>query len=192
MNKRPDLTINMDSELFKEYYYLKEELVTFCRENSLPTNGNKEELTNRVHEFLKTGRIIKSSKKHAKKSSNIVLDESSLIEDDFVCTEVHREFFKKKIGDRFSFNVAFQKWLKANTNKTYLEAINAYYDILQDKKNNETIIDKQFEYNTYIRDFFSNNSSLHLTDAIKCWKYKKSLPGHNKYEEADLLILELS
>ena len=29
----------------------------------------------------------------------------------------------------------------------------AYYQILEDKKKGETKIDKQFEYNTYIRDF---------------------------------------
>lgn len=37
--------------------------------------------------------------------------------------------------------------------KTYKEAITAYYQILEDKKKGKTKIDKQFEYNTYIRDF---------------------------------------
>ena len=27
-------------------------------------------------------------------------------------------------------------------------------------------------------------------DAIKCWKYKKSLKGHNKYEDSDLIALK--
>lgn len=31
--------------------------------------------------------------------------------------------------------------------KTYAEAIAAYYQILEDKKNGKTKIDKQFEYN---------------------------------------------
>lgn len=31
MNKRPDLNIELDSKTFKEYYYLKEELVAFCK-----------------------------------------------------------------------------------------------------------------------------------------------------------------
>lgn len=30
----------------------------------------------------------------------------------------------------------------------------AYYQILEDKKKGITTIDKQFEYNAYIRDFF--------------------------------------
>ena len=54
---------------------------------------------------------------------------------------------------------------------------------------NKTTIDKQFEYNTYIRDFFEDNKNKSLEHAIKCWKYKKSLKGHNKYEREDLKAL---
>ena len=66
-----------------------------------------------------------------------------------------------------------------------------YYQrqIKENLKNNKSSIDGQFEYNTYIRDFFEDNKGLSLDDAIKCWKYKKSLPGSNKYEPSDLSIL---
>ena len=93
------------------------------------------------------------------------------------------------IGSSFSFHVPFQKWLKNNTGKTYGEAIEAYYQILEDKKKRKTKIDKQFEYNTYIRDFFADNKGRSLEDAIQCWKYKKSIPGHNRYEKSDLRAL---
>lgn len=94
----------------------------------------------------------------------------------------HRAFFKEQIGKSFSFNAAFQKWLKSNSGKTYGEAIEAYSQILEDKKNGKKSIDKQFEYNTYICDFFADNSGKSLSDAIKCWNFKKSQKGHNKYE----------
>ena len=98
--------------------------------------------------------------------------------------------FLKNILEIVFFNVTFQKWLKSNTGKTYQEAIDAYYQILEDKKSTKTIIDKQFEYNTYIRDFFEYNKGKSLDDAIKCWKYKKQLPGHNRYEKSDLSIIK--
>ena len=79
MSDRPELSIKLKSNEFLEYYYLKEELVSFCRENRLPASGGKAEL--------------------------------------------HRAFFKREIGDSFSFNVAFQKWLKSNSGKTYADAI---------------------------------------------------------------------
>ena len=65
----------------------------------------------------------------------------------------------------------------------------AYRDIAEQKKTTKTAIDSQFEYNTYIRDFFADNKGRTLGDAIKCWKYKKSLPGHDRYERDDLKAL---
>ena len=79
--------------------------------------------------------------------------------------------------------------MKSNTGKTYADAIEAYYQIIDEKKHKKAEIDKQFEYNTYIRDFFAANQGKTLEDAIKCWKYKKSRQGHNRYETSDLIAL---
>lgn len=100
-----------------------------------------------------------------------------------------QSFFIEKIGKSFYFNVAFQKWLKSNAGKTYGDAVKAYYQILEEKKKGKSTIDKQFEYNTYIYDFFEDNQGKSMEEAIICWKYKKSLQGHNRYEESDLVVL---
>lgn len=190
MNERPNLNNELDSKTFLSFYYLKEELITFCRENNLPVSGGKIELTERIAYYLDTGKILKVSVKR-KTSVNIgQIAEDSIIEPDFVCSEKHRTFFKEKIGKAFSFNVLFQKWLKNNTGKTYKDAIEAYYRISEEKKKGKTTIDKQFEYNTYVRDFFEDNQGKSLEDAIRCWKYKKSLQGHNRYEKSDLIALD--
>lgn len=193
MTERPVLDKKLDSKTFRDFYYLKEELVDFCRKNNLPVSGGKLELTDRIAYFLDTGEILSSSvvKKKVTVISNIAnINEDTKIETDFVCSEQHRAFFKNHIGSSFSFNVAFQKWLKSNAGKTYKDAIAAYYQILEDKKKGKTKIDKQFEYNTYIRDFFADNPGKSLEDAIKCWKYKKQLQGHNRYEQSDLIAIE--
>lgn len=54
----------------------------------------------------------------------------------------------------------------------------------------KTEIGGQFEYNTYIRDFFADNPGKSLHDAIVCWNYKKGLPGHHRYEQSDLCALD--
>jgi hypothetical protein len=172
------------------FYYLKEELVVFCRENNLQTRGSKIEITNRIVHFLKTGERLVTNYNSKKADINGVITIDMLIEPNFVCSEKHREFYKEKIGKTFSFNVIFQKWLKANAGKTYEDSINAYYQISEEKKKNKTIIDQQFEYNIYIRDFFNDNTNKKLEQAIKCWKYKKSLQGPNKYEKEDLEVLK--
>ena len=192
MSERPSLTKDLDGEAFRSFYYLKEELMGFCRENGLPTAGGKLEIANRIAYFLDTGKRLTASKSvrsgRACKDP-VSITEATSIEVNFVCSETHRAFFKAAIGKQFSFNVAFQKWLKANSGKTYAQAIQAYHQILVDKKNHKTTIKKQFEYNTYIRDFFEDNKGLSLTDAIACWKYKRSQQGHNRYEKTDLAAL---
>ena len=190
MIERPKLNKELDGTTFRSFYYLKQELVDFCRENGLPVSGGKIELTDRITYFLDTGKVLSASSVKKKANKNIgTITENTIIEENIVCSEKHRAFFLEKIGKGFSFNVLFQKWLKANAGKTYADAIQAYYRILDEKKQGKTTIGRQFEYNTYIRDFFEDNQGRSLEEAIVCWKYKKSLSGHNRYERSDLIAL---
>lgn len=190
MNKKPELNKNLDEKTFREYYYLKEELVSFCRENDLSTTGSKPELTERIAYYLKTGDMLAKVDKPQKTRIVGSIEEDTVIESGITFSEKHRAFFESKIGKGFSFNVPFQKWLKSNAGKTYGEAVESYGRILQEKKTCKTTIGSQFEYNTYIRDFFEDNKGKSLSDAIACWKYKKSIAGNNKYERTDLAALE--
>ena len=133
---RPRLSKGLSSKVFREYYYLKEELAAFCRGNSLPVTGSKQELTDRTVFFLDTGKTQPPAAKRTVTPGKPVSDitRASIIEDGFVCTETHRAFFEKEIGSSFSFNVRFQQWLKANAGKTYGDAIAAYDRILQKKR----------------------------------------------------------
>ena len=193
MSDRPALDKSLDGKTFREWYWLKEELVDFCRENGLPASGGKTELTDRIALFLDTGEVKKSSPREGRTGSRKTVSDitlESIIKPDFVCSEKHRAFFKEQIGNSFSFNVAFQKWLKANAGRTYADAVTAYHEIRKNAAGGRKRIDRQFEYNTYIRDFFEHNKGRSLDDAIRCWKYKKSLPGHNRYEDSDLEVLK--
>ncbi|WP_407462379.1 DUF6434 domain-containing protein [Methanobrevibacter sp.] len=199
---RPQLTKDLKSEDFKEYYFLKEELKDFCKNEGLKVSGSKNQLEERIIYYLDTGKSLDDSNPIENKNKNknnlskpnlskassseeITLD--SILGDNFKCSEDKREFFEKEIGKGFKFKVKFQKWLKANPDKTYQDAIDAYHELQNSKE--KTKIDKQFQYNQYIRDFFKDNDDKTLDHALKCWKHKKSLKGHNKYEKSDLDIL---
>lgn len=191
IDERPDLDLRLSAEIFRQYYYLKEELVDFCRKNNLQATGSKSELSERIAVFLESGKRTRAERKTRKTQSAGEIKPNNIIEENFVCSEKHRAFFKEQVGKSFSFNVAFQKWLKSNAGKTYADAITAYHQILQEKKSakGKGEIERQFEYNTYIRDFFAANKDKRLEQAIKCWKFKKSQKGHNKYEDSDLAVL---
>lgn len=207
---RPELTTELSSEEFKQYYFLKEELKGFLRSEGLKVSGSKDDLEKRIVYYLDTGKSPEEEKQSVDKnassnvrpfnsedfdenlssyktgSSQITLD--SKLGSNFKCSEDKRQFFINEIGKGFKFKVAFQKWLKENPDKTYADAIEAYYNIQNSKE--KTKIGGQFKYNQYIRDFFENNDDKSLDDAIKCWNYKKSLKGNFKYEDSDLEILK--
>ncbi len=186
MKDRPELDKSLDSNMFRAYYWLKDELVRFCKMNSLPASGSKAEISDRIACYLDTGVIVPVEAKRKSGSKILRITEETEIESSLVCSEVHRAFFKEHIGPAFTFNVSFQKWLKVNAGKTYKDAIDAYFQIIADRKKCKSEIDVQFEYNIYIRDFFADNNGRSLADAIKCWNYKKQLPGHHRYERTDL------
>ena len=71
MNTRPDLNKELDGNTFRSYYYLKEELVDFCRKYNLPVSGGKIELTDRIAHFLDTGKVLETSMKR-KTTINVV------------------------------------------------------------------------------------------------------------------------
>lgn len=183
--ERPLLSKGLDAPTFRKYYYLKAELVDFCRTEQLQTSGGKLELTERVAHYLATGERI-STKRVAKNKAIEAPTMNTTIGPNFGYSETNRTFFEKHIGKKFTFNVLFQKWLKENPDKTFGDAITAYHCIKKDRKHTRTIIGKQFEYNTYIRDYFDDNPNGSLREAIACWKYKKGIASHNRYEKSDL------
>ena len=63
MSERPRLDRTLDGKTFRSYYYLKEELTAFCRENGLPVSGGKIEITERIACFLDTGDVLPVSAK---------------------------------------------------------------------------------------------------------------------------------
>jgi hypothetical protein len=190
---RPALTKNIPLDSFRNYYWLKAELVEFCRNSKLSSSGGKKELKERIEYYLNTDKNLafkeKPSKKRLKLYQAIALEGE--ISEHYKNDEVHRDFFKSIIGERFKFNVPFMKWMKSNSGKTYQEAVNEWLKIEAEKKSGKKYeIDSQFEYNQYTRDFFRANQNKCSGDVIKCWKYKKSLPGTNKYEFSDLEALK--
>lgn len=108
MSERPKLDKNLDGKTFREFYYLKEELVDFCRRYGLPTSGGKLEITERIAHFLDTGEVV-AAKKVQKKSQiigNITTDTE--IEPNFVCSENHRAFLRNISATDFLLMLHFR------------------------------------------------------------------------------------
>lgn len=199
MDMRPKLDKSILISDFSEFCWLKEELVSFCREEELSTGGHKIEIAKRIENFLKTG-IKEQIKKNQKPKPRIKFDwknEELLLETEitntYSNTENVRKFFEQEIGKQFKFNVKFMNWMKSNYGKTMADAIKEWSRINSENKNNTKPkeIAPQFEYNRYLRDFMADNPGSKRELGIKLWKIKKSIRGDNIYRKEDLnLIVE--
>jgi len=198
MENRPNLNKEISIDDFKEFYWLKEELVIFCRIEGLKTTGGKIEISQRIEKYLDTGNKISEprNKSRIAKSrfdwNNEFLSLQTEITDNYKNSENVREFFQNEIGKNFKFNVKFMNWMKSNVGKTLNDAILEWKRINYERKNSTEPkeIAPQFEYNKYLRDFMADNPTLKREAGIKLWKMKKSLRGDNKYRKEDLNLIE--
>lgn len=195
MENRPNLNKEIS---VKDFYWLKEELVKFCRTEGLKATGGKIEISKRIEKYLKTGQTdsepnkIKINLNSKFDWNNELLSLETKITDNYKNTENVREFFKNELGANFRFNVKLMNWMKTNLGKTLKDAIEARERINIERKNSTKPKDiaPQFEYNTYLRDFLADNPTKKRDIGIKLWKIKKSLRGDNKYRKDDLKLIE--
>lgn len=188
---RPDLTKDINVESFKNFYWLKEELQSFCRENGLSATGSKIDISDRIEIFLQTGEIKKPIRKASvskKVERQLVLTLNTVITENHRCSQDVRVFFKS-ILPKFHFSTYIQNYFKNNVGKSYHDVVNAWYEE-EDRKKDPSYkkeIGAQFEYNQFIRDFFAdkNNKGKSREEAINAWNEIKKLSGSNKYETSN-------
>jgi SAP domain-containing new25/Domain of unknown function (DUF6434) len=184
---RPNLTKEISLQCFKDYYWLKEELQSFCREHGISATGSKIEITGRIIAFLQTGEIKKPTKKSTVNKQPKVpseLNMNTVITKTHRCSQEVRTYFQTVIP-KFHFSTYIQNYFKNNIGKTYADVVNAWYEEEERKKQPtyQKKIAPQFEYNQFIRDFFADpkNQGKSREKAIEEWNQIKKLPGRNKY-----------
>ncbi|GEN84039.1 hypothetical protein SLU01_23510 [Sporosarcina luteola] len=185
---RPSLNKDLNVEVFRDFYWLKEELQTFCRENGISASGSKLEITDRIAIFLETGKIQKPMRRRSSPPKENQIEELSLdtvITENHRCSQVVRAFFQSVIP-KFHFSTYIQTYFKESVGKTYRDVVDAWYEEEERKKDPsyEKQIGAQFEYNQFTRDYFADpkNKGKNREDAIEAWNAIKVLPGSNKYK----------
>jgi len=199
MDKRPALDRNISVRDFKDFYWLKKELVQFCKELGINRSGSKIEISERLRTYLMTGirpTIEVKSEPRPKSTFDWNTEELTLetvITDNYKNTENVRNFFSMELGGGFKFNVTFMKWMNSNPGRTMNDAVKEWTSIKKNESLNSSKKKKiapQFEYNRYLRDFLSDNPALSRNIGIKLWKIKKSIRGDNTYQRQDLDLLK--
>lgn len=165
---RPDLTPDLAADDFRAFYWLKEELLQFCREQSIGSQGSKQELAERIAHFLETGEKKSSVAKsqHRKMPASFTAD--TIIEVGWRCSEDLRAFFEAEIGSHFHFNQLMRDFIKQEHGKTLREAMQAWQS--NHAAPVKTAIASQFEYNQHTRDYYEKNPDATRAEVIASWK----------------------
>ena len=179
-------------EDFRNKYWYKKDLVAFCREHCLPTQGGKEELALRIESFLETGEI-KLPKIISRKGPWD--SESEITRETFVVNYRNdsktRVFFEKEIGRKFKFNSYLRDFAKQNNEDlglTYGDLVQGWIEEENRKKdpNYKSSIGKQFEFNQFQRDYYACEKGKAQKDCIEAWRtiLSTSMPkNYNSYLE---------
>ncbi len=190
---RPNLTKEISTEEFQNYYWLKEELQAFCREQEMSATGSKIELADRIAHFLATGERKKPQRRKQPAAKKAILESplslDTVITADHRCSQQVRAFFTSIIP-KFHFSTYIQQFFRENVGKTYQDVVTAWYEEAERKKDpsyKKNKLAPQFEYNQFTRDYFADpqNKGKSREDAILAWKTIKSLPGDNKYKPSE-------
>ncbi|WP_409290586.1 DUF6434 domain-containing protein [Peribacillus sp. SCS-37] len=177
---RPALNKEISPADFRNYYWLKEELQTFCRANGLSTAGSKPDIADRIEVFLAAGQIIAPLIKNKRREKEGTLSLDTVITADHICSQEAHAFFKSVIGPSFHFSTFIQIYFKSHIGKTYQDAVDAWYEEEERRKFRVSRkIAPPFKYNQFIRDYFSDpaNRGKSRLDGVQAWNMAKSQPG---------------
>jgi len=107
LDERPVLDNNIKIKDFVEFYWLKVELIKFCRENGISSTGGKIEISNRIIEYLETGKISKTKTKKTKKlpKPTYPITKETIIGIEYRSYKEKTEFFQSVIGKLKGRNV---------------------------------------------------------------------------------------
>ncbi len=196
--ERPKIEEIVIVEDFKNWYWLKDEMITICKLMQLPYTGKKFDLRDRIIYALENeGKLFPQEKGNKSISkfnwSKTALTLETQITDNVSFGPNFRRFMKSYIGNHFSCHSDFMDWVKSNVGKTLKDAI-IQWEVLEERKRDpsfrRSIADHNM-YNQYMRDFLDDNVELGFREAKKYWVLKKRLPvvnGFVKYEAEDLML----
>lgn len=118
--KRPIISNITNGESLKSWYWLKEELVAFCKANKLDYSGVKFEILEKVANFLDGNDTLqKDSLKASSKFDwhSAFLNTNTIITDSYKNSQNVRKFFMLHCSESFHFSIPFMHFMRTNIGK---------------------------------------------------------------------------
>lgn len=174
MKLRPNFDTLKDGADFKQWYWKKDELIAICKKLQLPYGAGKFILIDRIADHLDGKKYVSKPTKKVQSDFDWAkekLTTKTVVTDSYKNNQNVRAFFKKQVGNNFSFSIDLMHWMKSNTGKTLGDAV-SFYDELQLKKQKgyRQAIPDHNQYNAY---------SVHLLKQIQVSQLQKQNAAGN-------------
>ena len=178
---RPDLDRSLSADDFQDYYWLKAELVAFCRENSLPVSGAKMALVERVAAFLRDGTVLRSPPARQVRAEPLpeTLTLDTVIGRGWRSGQRLRAFFEAEVGPSFRFNQVLVRFIRDGEGRTLGEALDAWGAA---RAADPQPLEEQFEYNRHTRAYRADHPDATPAEVRAAWWEKR---GRRRSEWSD-------
>ena len=187
MRVRPVLSHSLSAAEFRRWYWLKSELIAFCRDHGLPSSGAKTALTARIDAHLagrrmrrtsRTSRTGRATTRPADRDHRraapmpTTFRPETRVGPGWRCTRALRGFFEAQVGKGFRFNGALRAFIAAGDGRSLATAVAVYRRSLE-TPHRPSRIAPQFEYNRFMREFHARHPGRSHADAVAAWWRKR-------------------
>jgi SAP domain-containing new25/Domain of unknown function (DUF6434) len=172
--QRPELNAHLSANEFAHWYWLKEELLQFCRAERLPVTGSKPQLSERIAAHLagQSAPTKQAPRRAGAMPTSFALD--TVIGPGWRCGPALGAFMRVHCGNGFRFNAAVRNFIHTHSGQHLADAVACYQRSVARGAPVPQII-PQNEYNQHTRDFFAQNPGATRQQAIAAWQAKRAL-----------------
>lgn len=195
----PVLNSSLSSKEFSQHYYNKKELSEFCRSVGIPATGQKNDLNERIKNYLETGQIKTADNENIDKCKGKPDSESLSLEKQVIYYKSDpktREFFKKHIPEFTGFSALVQKNIKEkllnNEVFTYSDIIQMHKDFLKTKNQKKSkVAHDSCQFNQFYIDY-NNDPSEKIHSAKDAWFLVRNSVGDKTFKRYKEKIEEIN
>ncbi len=174
MSTRPPLTAALPPEEFADHYWLKSELIGFCRQAGISAAGSKQQLNTRITALLAGSDVLEKPKARARGKMPSSFSRNTVIGEGWSCSNALRAFLSGELGKPFRFDQFMRDQIHNGAGKTLGEVISAWSD---NRLTGESrTIAPQFEYNRFVRELRSLAPGASHRDIVAAWKKYRDTP----------------
>lgn len=173
---RPELSSSLAEEEFLRWYWLKQELEEFAREQLIRATGSKELLTNRIAAHL-GGRAFNEPVSVRRASGQQLagpLTASTHIPAGQRSSQVVRDWMAEQVGSTFHFDAEMREFFaRSDGTKTMQDALDHWWAT---RGQTRKVIDDQFEYNRFTRAWHEEYPGGSREDLLADWRIYRETP----------------